>query len=103
MTAGLVLQAIETLAIRGTTTIVGVLPPDAVIQFPWLAIRPECRVQTSRMGSNRFRTDIPRDLEFCRQGRPLLDEIVTRRGHVGDINDLPRHATWRSRPYCSYF
>jgi S-(hydroxymethyl)glutathione dehydrogenase/alcohol dehydrogenase len=84
--AALVRQAIETLAIRGTATIVGVLPPDAMIEFPWLAIRPECRVQTSRMGSNRFRTDIPRYLEFYRQGRLLLDEMVTRRGHLGDIN-----------------
>jgi len=88
--AGLVRQAIESLAIRGTATIVGVLPPDAMIEFPWLAIRPECRVQTSRMGSNRFRTDIPRYLDFYRQGRLLLDEMVTRRGQLGDINDAFR-------------
>ncbi|HTZ79424.1 MAG TPA: Zn-dependent alcohol dehydrogenase, partial [Stellaceae bacterium] len=66
--ASLVRQAIESLAIRGTATIVGVLPPDAEIAFPWMAIRPECRVQTSRMGSNRFRTDIPLYLDFYRQG-----------------------------------
>ncbi len=73
-------QAIESLAIRGTATIVGVLPPDAMIEFPWMAIRPECRVQTSRMGSNQFRTDIPNYLEFYRQGRLKLDEMVSRRG-----------------------
>ena len=86
----LVRQAIESLAIRGTATIVGVLPPDAMIEFPWMAIRPECKVQTSRMGSNRFRTDIPRYLEFYRQGRLLLDEMVTRRGTLGDINEAFR-------------
>src|SRR6266568_1259623 len=86
----LVRQAIESLAIRGTATIVGVLPPDAMIEFPWMAIRPECRVQTSRMGSNRFRVDIPRYLEFYRQGRLLLDEMVTRRGRLGDINEAFR-------------
>src|SRR5438045_4037164 len=68
-------QAIESLAIRGTATIVGVLPPDAMIEFPWMAIRPECKVQTSRMGSNQFLTDIPRYLEFYRQGRQLLDDL----------------------------
>src|SRR3982075_4098563 len=68
-------QAIESLAVRGTATIVGVLPPDAKIEFPWLAIRPECKVQTSRMGSNQFRTDIPNYLEFYRQGRLKLDEM----------------------------
>jgi S-(hydroxymethyl)glutathione dehydrogenase/alcohol dehydrogenase len=88
--ARLVRQAIESLAIRGTATIVGVLPPEATIEFPWMAIRPECRVQTSRMGSNRFRVDIPRYLEFYRQGRLLLDEMITRRGRLGDINDAFR-------------
>jgi S-(hydroxymethyl)glutathione dehydrogenase/alcohol dehydrogenase len=88
--AKLVRQAIESLAIRGTATIVGVLPPDATIEFPWMAIRPECRVQTSRMGSNRFRIDIPLYLEFYRQGKLLLDEMVTRRGRLEDINDAFR-------------
>ncbi len=88
--ATLVRQAIESLAIRGTATIVGVLPPDAKIEFPWMAIRPECKVQTSRMGSNQFRTDIPRYLEFYKQGRLLLDEMVTRRGRLDDINEAFR-------------
>jgi len=88
--ATLVRQAIESLAIRGTATIVGVLPPDAMIEFPWMAIRPECKVQTSRMGSNRFRIDIPRYLEFYRQGRLLLDEMVSRRGRLEDINEAFR-------------
>ena len=88
--AKLVRQAIESLAIRGTATIVGVLPPDAMIEFPWMAIRPECKVQTSRMGSNQFRTDIPRYLEFYRQGRLQLDEMVTKRGRLGDINEAFR-------------
>jgi S-(hydroxymethyl)glutathione dehydrogenase/alcohol dehydrogenase len=88
--ATLVRQAIESLAIRGTATIVGVLPPDAMIEFPWMAIRPECRVQTCRMGSNRFRLDIPLYLEFYRQGKLLLDEMVSRRGQLQDVNDAFR-------------
>src|SRR3989454_575371 len=83
--ATLVRQAIESLAIRGTATIVGGLPPDAKIEFPWMAIRPECRVQTSRMGSNRLRIDIPRYLEFYRQGRLPLHEKGNRPGRVGGI------------------
>src|SRR5690606_5230794 len=78
----LIRQAIECLGIRGTATIVGVPPADAKIEFPWMAIRPECRVQTSRMGSNRFRFDIPRYLEFYRQGRLLLDEMVSKEGSL---------------------
>jgi S-(hydroxymethyl)glutathione dehydrogenase/alcohol dehydrogenase len=83
-------QAIESLALRGTATICGVLPPDATIEFPWLAIRPECKVQTSRMGSNQFRTDIPNYLEFYRQGRLDLDSMISRRGRLADINDAFR-------------
>ena len=83
-------QAIESLAIRGTATIVGVLPPDATIEFPWMAIRPECKVQTSRMGSNRFRYDIPNYLEFYKQGRLDLDGMVTKTGRLGDINEAFR-------------
>jgi S-(hydroxymethyl)glutathione dehydrogenase/alcohol dehydrogenase len=88
--AKLVRQAIESLAIRGTATIVGVMAPDAMIEFPWMAIRPECKVQTSRMGSNRFRMDIPLYLEFYRQGKLMLDEMVSRRGKLGDINEAFR-------------
>ncbi len=88
--SSLVRQAIECLAVRGTATIVGVLPPDALIEFPWMAIRPECKVQTSRMGSNQFRTDIPNYLEFYRQGRLKLDEMVSRRGRLSDINEAFR-------------
>src|SRR5579883_2938154 len=83
-------QAIESLAIRGTATIVGVLPPDAMIEFPWMAIRPECKVQTSRMGSNRFRFDIPLYLDFYKQGRLDLDAMVTKRGRLSDINEAFR-------------
>src|SRR5437870_4303113 len=83
-------QAIESLAIRGTATIVGVLPPDAEIAFPWMAIRPECKVQTSRMGGNRFRYDIPMYLDFYRQRRLDLDGMVTKKGRLGDINEAFR-------------
>jgi S-(hydroxymethyl)glutathione dehydrogenase/alcohol dehydrogenase len=86
----LIRQAVESLAIRGTATIVGVPPAGAVIEFPFMAIRPECKVQTSRMGSNRFRQDIPRYLDFYRQGRLLLDEMVTRTGSLADVNEAFR-------------
>src|SRR5690606_16306611 len=83
----LVRQAVESLAIGGTATIVGVLPAGAMIEFPWEALRPECKVQTSRMGSNAFRFDIPHYLELYRQGRLMLDEMISRRGKLEDIND----------------
>src|SRR5712691_8310778 len=86
----LVRQAAESLAIRGTCTIVGVPPTGAVYEIPFAAIRPECKIQTSRMGSNRFRMEIPLYLEFYRQGKLLLDEMISRRGHLDEINDAFR-------------
>jgi S-(hydroxymethyl)glutathione dehydrogenase/alcohol dehydrogenase len=85
--AALVRQAAESLAVRGTCTIVGVPPDGTVFEIPYAAIRPECTIQTCRMGSNRFRVDIPRYLEFYRAGRLHLDELVTRRARLEDVND----------------
>ncbi len=88
--ASLVRQAVESLAIGGTATVVGVLPTGAMIEFPWEALRPECKLQTSRMGSNRFRSDIPHYLDLYRQGRLRLDEMISRRGDLSDLNEAFR-------------
>ena len=45
------------------------------------------------MGSNQFRSDIPNYLELYRQGRLNLDEMVTRRRPLGEINDAFRAMT----------
>ena len=42
------------------------------------------KYQGSMMGSNRVRIDMPRYLQFYRQGRLLLDETITRRGKLED-------------------
>jgi S-(hydroxymethyl)glutathione dehydrogenase/alcohol dehydrogenase len=83
----LIRQAVESLAVRGTATMVGLLPPGSTIELPANALAQECRLQTSRMGSTRFRIDIPRYLELYTQGRLLLDELITGRGPLGDVND----------------
>jgi S-(hydroxymethyl)glutathione dehydrogenase/alcohol dehydrogenase len=38
------------------------------------------------MGSNRFRIDMPRYIEFYRQGRLKLDELVTQRMSLEGVN-----------------
>ncbi len=40
----------------------------------------------SNMGSNRFRTDIPRYLELWQQGRIDLDTLISDRIHLDDVN-----------------
>jgi S-(hydroxymethyl)glutathione dehydrogenase / alcohol dehydrogenase len=38
------------------------------------------------MGSNRFRIDMPRYIEFYRQGRLKLDELVSQRLKLEQVN-----------------
>jgi S-(hydroxymethyl)glutathione dehydrogenase / alcohol dehydrogenase len=82
----LVRQAVASLAVRGTATMVGILPAGSTIELPGNALFAECRLQTSRMGSTRYRIDIPRYLELYAQGRLLLDELITGRELLGDVN-----------------
>ena len=83
----LVRSAAESLAVRGTCTIVGVPPDGSVFEIPYGAIRLECKVQTCRMGSNRFREDIPRYLEFFERGWLQLEEMITTRAPLEGVND----------------
>jgi S-(hydroxymethyl)glutathione dehydrogenase/alcohol dehydrogenase len=53
-------------------------------------ILSERKFQGSVMGSNRFRVDMPRYIDFYLQGRLKLDEMVTRRAGLGDVNDAFR-------------
>jgi S-(hydroxymethyl)glutathione dehydrogenase/alcohol dehydrogenase len=42
------------------------------------------------MGSNRFKVDMPKYVDFYLQGRLRLDEMITRRGRLEDVNDAFR-------------
>ena len=50
------------------------------------AFGEEKHIQGTNMGSNRFRIDMPRYVEFYRQGRLKLDEMVTKRIKLEQIN-----------------
>ena len=71
----------------GTATIIGMIPQGTKIEIPGeLDAISERRIQGSTMGSNRFRIDMPRYVEFYRQGRLKLDELVTERMKLEDVN-----------------
>ena len=42
------------------------------------------------MGSNRFRTDMPKYINFYLDGRLNLDEMISRRGKMEDVNEAFR-------------
>lgn len=80
-------QAFSMLRAGGTATIVGMIPQGTKIELDGPSFLRERRIQGSSMGSNRFRTDMPRYIEFYKQGRLKLDELVTQRLKLNQVND----------------
>ena len=74
----------------GTATIVGMIPVGQKIELDGPAFLREKKVQGCSMGSNRFKVDMPRYVELYRQGRLKLDEMITRRGRLEDVNEAFR-------------
>jgi S-(hydroxymethyl)glutathione dehydrogenase/alcohol dehydrogenase len=80
-------QAFAMLARGGTATIVGMIPVGQMVQIPGPAFLQEKRIQGSFMGSNRFPVDMPRLVDFYMQGRLKLDQLVSRRIRLEQVND----------------
>ena len=83
-------QAFECLDSGGTATIIGMIPVGQKVELSGSAFLQERKIQGSSMGSNRFRKDMPRYIEFYMQGRLKLDEMVSRTGGLEDINEAFR-------------
>jgi S-(hydroxymethyl)glutathione dehydrogenase/alcohol dehydrogenase len=83
-------QAFESLANGGTATIIGMIPVGQKIELDGSAFLTEKRIQGSNMGSNRFRKDMPRYIDFYMRGILKLDEMITRTGRLEDVNEAFR-------------
>ncbi len=79
-------QAFAMLRPGGTATLLGLIPQGERISLPGDALFYERRVQGSAMGSNRFRIDLPRYVGMYLDGRLRLDEMVTERIDLTDVN-----------------
>ncbi len=80
-------QCFRMLAMGGTATIVGMVPFGEKIELHGWDFLRERKIQGSSMGSNRFRVDMPRLIELYMQGRLHLDEWVSDRISLEEIND----------------
>ena len=80
-------QSFGILRSGGTATIIGMIPQGVKIELDGASFLRERRIQGSSMGSNHFRVDMPRYVDFYLQGRLKLDELVTRRLTLEDVND----------------
>jgi S-(hydroxymethyl)glutathione dehydrogenase/alcohol dehydrogenase len=80
-------QAFAMLRPRGVATVIGMIPPGVSIELPGVAFMEEKRIQGSLMGSNQFRIDMPRYADLYLQGRLMLDELVSARVALEQVND----------------
>ncbi len=80
-------QAFHMIKAGGMAVIIGVYGLGVNIELPGLAFLQGKRVVGSMMGSNRFRIDIPRYADFYLDGRLKLDEMISARRKLGEIND----------------
>ncbi|MDT4886211.1 S-(hydroxymethyl)mycothiol dehydrogenase [compost metagenome] len=71
----------------GTATIIGMIKPGVNVELPGLAFLGEKRIQGSLMGSNRFPVDLPNLVDFYMQGRLKLDEMISQRIRLDQINE----------------
>jgi S-(hydroxymethyl)glutathione dehydrogenase/alcohol dehydrogenase len=79
-------QSFACLRAGGTATIIGMIPFGTKIELHGFDFLRERRIQGSMMGSNRFRTDMPRLVEFFMQGRLKLEAMVSARIPLEQIN-----------------
>lgn len=80
-------QAFKMLGFGGTATIIGMIPPGVHIELHGPEFLMERKMQGSNMGSNRFRVDMPRFIDFYLQGRLHLDDLISRRIKLEDVNE----------------
>jgi S-(hydroxymethyl)glutathione dehydrogenase/alcohol dehydrogenase len=80
-------QAVAMVRKGGTAVLVGVVPFGTSIELPGLDLVLSGKsVVGSMMGSNRFRLDMPRYVDFYLDGRLRLDEMISLRLPLEEIN-----------------
>lgn len=80
-------QAFEMLAPSGMATVIGMVPEGQKLEIDAVALLYDRRIQGSNMGSNRFRVDMPRYVDFYLAGRLHLDRMIARRIRLDQINE----------------
>jgi len=71
----------------GTATVIGMIPVGTMVEVHGVDFLFEKKLQGSNMGSNQFRTDMPRLVDMYLDGRLMLDEMVSARISLDDINE----------------
>ena len=80
-------QAFGMLKNGGTATVIGMIPLGQKIELPGVDFLFEKKIQGSSMGSNRFRTDMPKYVDMYLNGKLNLDDMVSKRIKLEDVNE----------------
>ena len=80
-------QAFGMLRNGGSAIVIGMIPPGHKVALHGVDFLFEKSIQGSFMGSNRFRVDMPRFVELYLQGKLHLDDLVSSRIKLADVND----------------
>jgi len=83
-------QCFECIRPGGTATIIGMIPQGQKVEIDGPKLLTERKIQGTMMGGNRFRIDMPRYIDFYLQGRLNLDEMISKRGKLEDVNEAFR-------------
>ena len=87
-TPATVRQAVRMTRKGGTIVMIGVVPAGTSVELPGADIvLREKRILGCMMGSNRFRTDMPRYVELYRRGQLRLDEMISARLPLDRVNE----------------
>jgi S-(hydroxymethyl)glutathione dehydrogenase/alcohol dehydrogenase len=80
-------QAVAMTGRGGTTVLVGVVPVTQTVPISAADLTlQEKKITGSYMGSNRFRFDMPKYVDFYLNGRLHLDEMISSRIELADVN-----------------
>jgi S-(hydroxymethyl)glutathione dehydrogenase/alcohol dehydrogenase len=80
-------QSFQMLKRGGTATVIGLMPHGSKIEIDGPELVYEKKIQGSNMGSNRFRVEMPRYVDFYLSGKLNLDDMVSRRITLEEVND----------------
>ncbi|MAG34350.1 MAG: alcohol dehydrogenase [Deltaproteobacteria bacterium] len=81
-------QAVQMTGRGGTTVLVGVVPLSETVSINAADLTlQEKKITGSIMGSNRFRFDMPKYIDYYLDGRLHLDEMISSRIKLDEIND----------------
>jgi len=80
-------QAFGMLRNGGAATVIGMIPLGQKVEVDGFQFLMEKKLQGSNMGSNQFRTDMPRLIDMYLDGRLMLDEMVSAHIQLEDVNE----------------